>query len=67
MFECSLDKQESDVTDTLSDSVVPYYVGVINRHSYAHIRQKLYHNLRLLVGYDLLLCYSADNCNITMF
>ena len=35
MFGCSLDKQESDVADILSDSRVPYYVWVITQYSYA--------------------------------
>ena len=30
MFGCSLDEKESDITDILSDSLVPYYVWVIN-------------------------------------
>ena len=64
MFGCSLDEQESDITDTFIRLLSSL---VINWYSYAQIRQKLYCNYRLLVEYDLLLCCSAENCNITMF
>ena len=36
IFGCSLDEQESDVTDILLDSWVLYYVWVINWYSYTN-------------------------------